>query len=146
MPGRFKGEARDEWHRLQKKRLLNSAGLGGLLLHSFARRALEPEEAGVLNGNSDVSGKRLKHLELIVREGVRLVMVNQKNADDLTGGFEGDANFRARGWFADNIVGVLADVRGVAHLARSCHMTDHALSANLQPVSLAVLRAATHSM
>jgi hypothetical protein len=57
----------DERHGLQKERLLDGAGLGGLLLHAFALEALEPEEAGVLNGDGNVSGKRLKHLELVRR-------------------------------------------------------------------------------
>src|ERR1700722_18490646 len=92
MPRCFKGEAGDERHGLQKERLLDGAGLGGLLLHAFALKALELEEAGVLNGDGDVSGKRLKHLELVIREGVRLVIVDAKNADHHTTGLKGDTD------------------------------------------------------
>src|ERR1700679_2326382 len=97
VPGCFKCDAGDERHGLQKQRLLDCVGLGGFLLHAFALEALEPEEAGVLDGNGDVSGKRLKHLELVIREGVRLVMVPTKNAVNHNAPLEGKSDFAAVG-------------------------------------------------
>src|SRR5258707_13131691 len=84
MPGCFKSEAGDKRHRLQKERLLDGSGLCRLLLHAFALQALVPEKTGVLNGDGDVSGQRLKYLELVIREGVGLAVVHAKNADDQT--------------------------------------------------------------
>src|SRR5271170_71548 len=74
------------------------------------------------------------------------MMADAKNPDDQTGGLEWDTDFRAYPGFAGDIVRVLLDVAGVAHLARGCHMADHAPAADLQSVTLPMLFAATHSM
>src|SRR5277367_4526122 len=73
-------------------------------------------------------------------------MGDAKNPDDRTGGLEGDTNFRVYPGLAGDIVRVLLDVAGIAHFARRCHMADHAPPADLQPVTLPMLFAATHSM
>jgi hypothetical protein len=51
-----------------------------------------------------MTGERLKHLQLIVRKGVGLVIIDAKDADDEAGGLERNADLGACGGFADDIV------------------------------------------
>ena len=89
--------------------------------------------------------KRLKHLELDIRECVRLVRVDAKNAGHHTGDLERNTDLGACVGFAGDIVRVLVDVAGVVHLARGCHVADYALPPDLQPVALLARCTAPHT-
>ena len=137
--------SRDEGLGLEEEGALHGACLGGFALEAFALGALVPEEAGVLDGDSDVSGEGLKDLKLVFGKGVYLGVFDAESADDLSGGFQGNAHGRARLGLAGDVIGVFRDIGRVAHFAGGGDVSDHALQANFEARALLVFGAATNT-
>ena len=97
----------------------------------------------IFYGYSEMSGQRLKHLQLIISKSIDVLMIYQENANDFTAGLQRNTYFRQRRRFASDVIRVLAHIGRVAHLACACRVADHAVLAQLQAVAFAANFAAS---
>jgi hypothetical protein len=98
----------------------------------------------IFDRHGDMSGERFKDLQLILGEGVGLLVIDRENADHLVSHLERNRDLGTYVRLARDIVRIHADVVGVAHPAGRGTVTDHAPSSDL--LSLFVGRAAAHAM
>ena len=117
-----------------------------LALHAFAFEALEFEQAGVFDGDRDVSCESFEDLQLVVREGIGVEVIDGEDADDLAADLERKVDFRTRVGLTGDVIGVEGYVRGVAHLSGGGDVPDHALLADAEPVTFSVEGAAANAV
>ena len=100
--------------------------------------AVPRETCGHCAPDRDITAQGLKQPELLGRESVELIVRRGKNADQLAIDMKRDGNFGKGGLFAADVVGVLAHVGGIAHLAGSGDVSHHSLLADFQAVAVAM--------
>lgn len=77
MPCGLERKSRDQWDGLQKERLLDGARILRLTFHKLPLHPLAAKQARVFDRHGDVSGQRLKDLQLILGEGVDLLVIDR---------------------------------------------------------------------
>ena len=98
-----------------------------------------------MDGHCHIAAHGLKQPQLAGVEGIQFVVGGGEYSHQLPFYMERNRNFRERGFFTANVVGVLAHIGRVVHLASGCDVSDHAFP-NFQAVAGAVELAAGAAM
>ena len=136
------GEPGDEWGASGQESLLDGACFEGVTGHLFALVAYLLEEARVLQRDGDVAAQGLEDLQLLRPKSIQLGMGRGEDADELVLDVQGDGDLGEGGLLAGHVVGVLADVGCVAHLAGGGDVADQSFLAQFQAMPFVVQGAA----
>ena len=125
--------------------MLNDAGLPRLTTHLLPLPQFPLKSAGVVDGHCHIAAHGLKEPQLAGVEGIQFVVGGCEYSHQLPFYMEGNRNFRERGFFTANVVGVLTHIGRVVHLTSGCDVSDHSFP-NFQAVAGAVELAAGAAM
>ena len=134
-----------EGARLREKRLLNDAGFASLASHLLPLPLFLLKPARVVDGHCHIAAHGLQQPQLARVEGIQFVVRGGEYSHQLPFHMQRNRNLRECGFFTANVVGVLAHIGRVVHLAGGSDVSDHSF-ANFQTVSGAAEVAATAAM
>ena len=84
------------------------------------------KSASVVDRYCHIAAQGLEQPQLAGVEGIQFGVGSGEYSHQLPFYMEGNSNFRERGFFTANVIGVLAHIGRVVHLASGCDVSDHA--------------------
>ncbi|MGA2103512.1 MAG: hypothetical protein ABSG34_20535 [Candidatus Sulfotelmatobacter sp.] len=124
-----------------EERLLDEPGLPSFTAQLLPLPQFPLKSAGVVDGHCHITAHGLKQPQLAGFEGIQFVVGGSEYTYQLPFHVKGNCNLRQRGFFTANVVGILAHIGRIVHLASGCNVSDHSFP-NLQAVAGAVQLAA----
>ena len=134
-----------EGARFGKQRLLNDASLPRFASHLLPLLLFLLKSASVVDGHGHIAAQGLEQPQLAGAEGIQFGVGGGEYSHQLPFYMERNRNFRERGFFTANVIGVLAHIGRVVHLPGRGDVSDHAFP-DLQAVAWAVEFAAGAAM
>ena len=120
------GKTRNGGRGFGEQCLLNDAGLPRFTSHLLPLPLFLLKSASVVDRYCHIAAQGLEQPQLAGVEGIQFGVGGGEYSHQLPFYMEGNSNFRERGCFTANVIGVLAHIGRVVHLASGCDVSDHA--------------------